>query len=80
MIRDNLELGRPDRVQLIFERQIRKNTPGRFSTRVIQNGVKPSLHIEYKQFKLKQYFKHGGGLRTESTFRNPYDFDINKGC
>ena len=79
VIRDNLDLGRPDRVQLIFERQVRKNTPGRFCTRVIQDGVKPSLHIEYKQFELKQYFKEGRGLRTESTFRNPYDFNINKG-
>lgn len=79
VIRDNLDLGRPDRVQLLFERQIRKNTPGRFSTRVIQHGVRPSLQIEYKQFELKQYFKEGRGLRTESTFRNAYDFDINKG-
>lgn len=79
VIRDNLDLGRPDRVQLIFQRQVRKNTPGRFRTRVIQDGVKPSLHIEYKQFELKQYFKEGRGLRTEGTFRNPYDFGINKG-
>ena len=28
VIPDNLDLRRPDRVQLIFERQIRKNTPG----------------------------------------------------
>ena len=79
VIRDNLDLGRPDRVQLLFQRQVRKNTPSRFCTRVIQNGVRPSLSIEYKQFQLKQYFKEGRGLRTESTFRNPYDFQINKG-
>jgi hypothetical protein len=79
VIKDNLDLGRPDRVQLIFERRITKQTPGRFRTRVIQNGVNPSLHIEYKQFDLKQYFKEGRGLRTESTFRNPKDFGVNKG-
>src|SRR5436309_1220877 len=29
VLRDNLDLGRPDNVQLIFKRQVRKNTPGR---------------------------------------------------
>lgn len=79
VIRDNLDLGRPDRVQLIFERRLGKSTPGAFRTRVIQQGVSPSLHIEYRNFDLKQYFKGGRALRTEGTFRNPKDFGINKG-
>src|ERR1700691_2910578 len=79
IIRDNLDLGRPDRVQLIFDRVVTKKTPGEFRTRVIQNGVHPSLHIQYKNFDLKQYFKEGRGCRTEGTFRNPNDFGVNKG-
>lgn len=79
IIRDNLDLGRPDRVQLIFDRVVTKKTPGEFRTRVIQDGVHPSLHINYKSFDLKQYFKEGRGCRTEGTFRNPNDFGINKG-
>ena len=79
IIRDNLDLGRPDRVQLVFDRVVTKKTPGMFRTRVIQDGVHPSLHIEYKNFDLKQYFKEGRGCRTEGTFRNPNDFGINKG-
>jgi hypothetical protein len=79
IIRDNLDLGRPDRVQLIFDRGVTKRTPGQFRTRVIQDGVHPSLHISYKNFDLKQYFKEGRGCRTEGTFRNPKDFGINKG-
>ena len=46
MIRENLDLGRPDRVQLIFERRVGKLMPGRFRTRVIQDRVILSLHIE----------------------------------
>jgi hypothetical protein len=72
-------LGRPDRVQLIFDRVVTKKTPGEFRTRVIQNGVHPSLHIQYKNFDLKQYFKEGRGCRTEGTFRNPNDFGVNQG-
>jgi hypothetical protein len=79
IIRDNLDLGRPDRVQLIFDRVVTKKTPGQFRTRVIQDGVHPGLHISYKNFDLKQYFKEGRGCRTEGTFRNPNDFGINKG-
>lgn len=79
IIRDNLDLGRPDRVQLVFDRVVTKKTPGEFRTRVIQDGVHPSLHIDYKNFDLKQYFKEGRGCRTEGTFRNPNDFGVNKG-
>ena len=41
VIRENLDLGRPDQVQLIFERRVGKRTPGRFRTRVVTTGVCP---------------------------------------
>jgi hypothetical protein len=80
IIRDNLDLGRPDRVQLVFERVVTKKTPGEFRTRVIKDGVHPSLHINYKNFDLKQYFKEGRSCRTEGTFRNPNDFGVTRVC
>ena len=49
VIRENLDVGRPDRVQLLFERKITRATPGRFTTRVVTDGVVPSLHVEYKR-------------------------------
>ena len=78
VIRENLDLGRPDRVQLIFQRPITRRTPGHFATRVITHQVNPSLHISYKRFDLKQYFKEGRGLRTEGTINNPLDFGVGK--
>ena len=39
VIRENLDIGRPDHVQLIFDRPVTKRTPGRFRTRVITEGV-----------------------------------------
>jgi hypothetical protein len=53
VIRENLDLGRPDQVQLIFNRRINKRTPGKFRTRVLTEGVIPSLHIDYKSSKIK---------------------------
>lgn len=79
VIRENLDIGRPDQVQLIFERRVSKRTPGRFRTRVLTDGVIPSLHVDYKSTKIKQYHKEGRALRTETTINNPYDFAINKG-
>jgi len=74
IIRDNLDLGRPDgpskghfQVQLVFERRVTKRTPGRFRTRVITDGVTPSLHVDYKNTRIKQYHKEGRALRTETT-------------
>src|SRR6202790_4456554 len=79
IIRENLDLGRPDQVQLIFERRVNKRTPGRFRTRVLTAGVIPSLHVDYKSSKIKQYHKEGRALRTETTINNTYDFKVGKG-
>ena len=82
VIRENLDIGRPDQVQLIFERRIMRKgpcaTPGRFRTRVITEGVYPSLHVDYKATRIKQYHKEGRALRTETTINNTRDFDIGK--
>jgi len=78
IIRDNLDLGRPDRVQLVFERRITRRTPGRFRTRVITRGVTPSLYVDYKSTRIKQYHKLGRALRTETTINDTRDFEIGK--
>ena len=78
MIRENLDIGRPDQVQLIFERRITRRTPGRFRTRVLTEGVTPALHIDYKHSRIKQYHKEGRALRTETTINDTRDFGIGK--
>jgi hypothetical protein len=78
VIRENLDLGRPDQVQLIFGRRVTKRTPGRFRTRVLTEGVTPTLHIDYKKARVKQYHKEGRALRTETTINDTRDFDIGK--
>src|SRR6266540_688066 len=61
VIRDNLDLGRPDQVSLVFNRRLKRTgpraTPGRFRTRVITQGVTPSL----------QRPGGGGGLARPAT-------------
>jgi hypothetical protein len=78
VIRENLDIGRPDRVQLLFDRRVTRRTPGRFRTRVLTEGVVPSLHLNYKNSHIKQYHKEGRALRTETTINNTRDFGIGK--
>lgn len=78
VIGENLDLGRPDQVSLIFKRRINKRTPGKFSTRVITQGVDPSLQVSYKHSRIKQYFKLERALRTETVINDTRDFGIGK--
>ena len=78
VIRDNLDIGRPDQISLIFEKRVNRRTPGRFRTRVITEGVTPSLYVDYKHTRIKQYHKEGQALRTETTVNDTRDFKIGR--
>jgi len=78
VIRENIDIGRPSQVQLIFDRRVTRRTPGQFRTRVITDGVIPSLHVDYKNSRIKQYHKEGQALRTETTINDTYDFSIGR--
>jgi len=78
VIRENLDVGRPDVVSLIFGKRVTRRTPGQWRTRVITMGVIPALQVSYKSSKIKQYFKEGRALRTETTINNSRDFGIGR--
>jgi len=81
VIRENLDLGRPDRISLLFPKRITRRTPAPthgYRTRVITTGIAPSLHVEYKHTDVKQYFKEERALRTETTINDPTDFQSKK--
>ena len=81
VIGDNLDLGRPDRVNLLFPTRMTRRTPPPrrgYHTRVITTGVAPSLHISYKHTDVKQYFKEQHALRTETTINDAKDFQPTK--
>lgn len=82
VIGENIDLGRPDHVGLIFGRRIRRTgkakTPGRFRTRVLTDDVTASVHIDYKSSRAKQYHKANKAIRTEITINNTWDFGLPK--
>ena len=68
--------------RMFFDRRLihgrRRHTPSRWRTRVITDGVTPSLHVDYKRTTIKQYHKEGRALRTETTINDTRDFEIGK--
>jgi hypothetical protein len=81
-IRDHVDLGRPDRVKVIFDRGLKlrgkHQTPGSFSTQVITPGTRARIEIRYKSSGAKAYLKEGKALRVETTINNPAHFDLHK--
>lgn len=78
VIRDHLDVGRPDQISLTFDRRVNCRTKGAFRTRVISKGVDPTLTSYYKSSRIKQYFKEGRALRTETVICDTRDFGIGR--
>ena len=78
VIRDHLDVGRPDRVALLFDRRVSRRTPGTFRTRVVTKGVNPIVTCTYRSTRLKQYFKEGRALRTETVIGDTRDFKVGR--
>jgi hypothetical protein len=76
LVADNLDLGRPEQVELIFGRRILPSTPGVFATRVVTRGVDITINVGYKHSRTKEYFKEGRALRIETVVNDPTDLGV----
>ena len=78
LVTDNLDLGRPDTLEIIFDRQIRTNTVSEFKTKVITRGTEVSVNAFYKHSRIKQYLKNGRALRIETVINAPNDLGVQR--
>jgi hypothetical protein len=82
LVADNLDLGRPDTVELIFSgrpgaRHGRKPAvPETFKTKVVTRGVDVTVNAFYKHSRIKQYLKDGRALRIETVVNSPDDLGV----
>ena len=53
LVADNLGLGRPEEVSLIFDRRIRSDTQLGFATRVVTRGVDVTVNVFYRHSRIK---------------------------
>ena len=72
-VADNLDVGRPDEVKLIFGRRIRSDTKGEFATKIVTRGTEVTVNVFYKNSRIKQYLKEGRALRIETVVNEPND-------
>jgi hypothetical protein len=82
LIADNLDIGRPANVEIIFKRHIRRDTPGVFRTAIDRPTVGPDtggvvLNLFYKHSRIKQYLKDGRAMRIETVINAPRDLGCN---
>ena len=73
LVADNLGIGRPDEISLIFDRRIRSDTDSGFATRVVTRGVEVTVNVFYKHSRIKQYLKEGRAIRVETVCNSPGD-------
>jgi hypothetical protein len=82
-VRDNLGVGRPDEVQLIFKGRIERRgrppkIPPTFKTKVVTRGVDVTVNIFYKHSRIKQYLKEGRAWRIETVINSPDDINVQR--
>ncbi|HEU5420448.1 MAG TPA: hypothetical protein VFV41_22365 [Streptosporangiaceae bacterium] len=77
LVTDNLDLGRPDTMEIVFDRQVRhgpqRSTGGEFKTKVVTRGTEVTVNAFYKHSRIKQYLKGGRALRIETVVNAPGD-------
>ena len=76
LVTDNIAIGRPEAVAVVFGRQVRKTTKEPFSTRVFTPGTEVKMDFRYKHSRVKQYLKEGRALRIETVINKPSDIGI----
>jgi hypothetical protein len=79
LVADNIGLGRPGMVSMLFARRVQRNTQSIFRTRVFTEGTQVRLDFTYKHCRVKLYLKEGCALRIETVVNDPGDLDILKG-
>ena len=80
---ENMDLGRPENVELLFRRGQRLGAhsgppPGGFKTKIDQRCELVTLNVFYKGSRLKQYLKDGIALRVETVINDPKDLRCNR--
>ncbi len=73
---DNLDIGRPDNMEIIFNRQVRCITKGVFRTAVDRDNDGVVVNAFYRHSRIKTYLKDGRALRVETVINDAYDIGV----
>ena len=73
---DNLDIGRPDNMEIIFNRQVRCVTKGVFRTAVDRDNDGVVVNAFYRHSRIKTYLKDGRALRVETVINDACDIGV----
>ncbi len=76
LVTDNVGIGRPDQVSMVFARRLRRPTKHPYGQRIFSPGTEVSIDFRYKHSRVKQYLKEGRALRIETVINKPRDIDV----
>jgi hypothetical protein len=77
LVTDNIDIGRPERVSVVFgldRRGAKRKTP--HQTRVFTPGTDVHIDFRFKHSRVKQYLKEGRALRIETVINKPSDIAV----
>ena len=77
LIADNLDIGRPDSIELIFAGPPCGGRPRKLDcvpkTKIVTRDTEVTVNAFYKHSRIKQYLKDGRALRIEAVINSPDD-------
>jgi hypothetical protein len=76
LVADNVGIGRPDEMAMVFQRRLTRPTKHPYRTRVFGPGTEVKIDFAYKHSRVKQYLKEGRALRVETVINKPSDIDV----
>ncbi len=81
LVADNLDLGRPEHVEILFKRSPRGRKPkhqagGTFKTAIDRSNQGVTINAFWRHSRVKQYLKDGRALRVETVVNSPDDLGV----
>jgi hypothetical protein len=78
LVADNIAIGRPEQISMVFARPLRRPAKTIYGTRVFTTGTEVRIDFRYKHCRIKQYLKDGRALRVETVINDPSDLDVRR--
>ncbi|MGH3841726.1 MAG: hypothetical protein ACRDS0_09835 [Pseudonocardiaceae bacterium] len=76
---DNLDIGRPEQMQIIFGRRVTTPPLGGYRTRLLRCGDEVTLNAYFRHSRVKSYLKCGRAFRIETVVNDPGDLGLLRG-
>ena len=73
---DNLDIGRPEQMQIVFGRRVRTPPPDGYRTRLLRSGDEVTLNAYFGHSRVKSYLKCGRAFRIETVVNDTADLGV----